>query len=168
MCGGNRTGSLGNSAAAAHPVVLVNFLRVVSCFVNFPILYLFALSITSFFGHGNWQRTIWSHRGSAHGVDDVHATKHPGRNGSMKRDLSTEHEAANENLSFGHSQGAQFVPLSTYHPMIPAQYSALKYPAGTGVSLANTGTCFKCGMVGHFRKYCPRVLSGKGTGAMNK
>ena len=73
------------------------------------------------------------------------------------------------NLSLGPSQGAQFVPPSMYHPMVPAQHSAIKYPARTGVSMANTGPCFECGMVGHFRKYCPRVLSGKGTGAlMNK
>ena len=31
MCGGNRTGSLGNSAAV-HPVVLVNFIMQVSAF----------------------------------------------------------------------------------------------------------------------------------------
>ena len=57
---------------------------------------------------------------------------------------------------------------SMYHPMVPTQHSAIKYPTGTGVSMANTGPCFECGMVGHFRKYCPRVLSGKGAGAMNK
>lgn len=66
------------------------------------------------------------------------------------------------------SQGAQFTPSGMYHPMIPVQHSAAKYPAGTGVSMANTGPCFECGMVGHFRKYCPRLLSGRGTGAMNK
>ncbi len=71
------------------------------------------------------------------------------------------------NWSFGPVAG-QGMPTSMY-PMVPTQPGA-KYPAGTGVGMATIGPCFECGMMGHYRKFCPnvKVLSGKGTGAMNK
>ena len=64
------------------------------------------------------------------------------------------------------------MPLSITHPMIPAQHGVVNKVSSQSWSEHGQYRPLlrvKYGyMLGHFRKYDPRVLSGKGTGAMNK
>ena len=48
----------------------------------------------------------------------------------------------------------------------PATSYRYQYPGGS--SVAGFGPCFECGMVGHLRKYCPKLMLTKPTGATSK
>ena len=80
---------------------------------------------------------------------------------------SYSYQSAGRPASSPYSQ----VPQLIQH-VVPASQPATsyryQYPGPGGSSVAGFGSCFECGMVGHLRKYCPKLMLTKPTSASNK
>ena len=64
-------------------------------------------------------------------------------------------------------QAAQLAAGVYHAPTAMAAAQPNQYKPG-GLMTTGFGPCFECGMPGHLRKYCPKLLAGKVGGAVGK
>ena len=58
--------------------------------------------------------------------------------------------------------------FSTYGALQPGARWHVPAAGGSSPIVSSLGPCFECGMVGHIRKNCPRLVLSKAAGATNK
>ena len=75
-----------------------------------------------------------------------------------------------KNSNFQGFRGASFPNFNQVPVMqIPATAQpAYKYQSSGGPSVSGLGPCFECGMVGHLRKYCPKLIVSRASDTTSK
>jgi hypothetical protein len=106
---------------------------------------------------------------------DAHAGKklkpaQRGGRGAARKSFPRRNSWGPRSLGSGMAAGAsQFIPQSAnmYSPVAASQHNFTRSHGQVGVSPPTIGPCFECGMPGHYRKYCPKLIS-KVPGAVSK